>query len=446
MADNYYGNATAGSAASVSSNKPKIHVNTATPNFTSIPGSTLAHSDSCKIFVGGLSWQTNEESLRWHFEQYGPVISVEVMRDRNTGDPRGFAFVVFETTETVDLVMVDKDKHEINHKFVDVKRAQARGVAPPSIHEKQAAAAAAAAEAAAARGLSVDTTAAAGTTSNVTSSSSSPPPVSAHPHNNSHRNNNAQQPALTPEQLHCKIFVGGIPPQVDNDELYTIFSKYGTVIDAIVMMDPMNPMKSRCFGFVTFDPEQDGAHAAATAISQQPIQVHGRNVEIKLATPRAEQPSQQASNFRTNNHSHNNSTNNNNSQYHSNIPFVPPVAKNVGLRAGLGYGGGAGGMTHNPHANNSIYNGLAVAYGRNGWKAGYGSIAFNGPYGWNVWPLEQQQQPPEPEATNRGNTESKTNTTERIGFSFEMLRQPQQPNEDRANSDDSIANKRARHF
>lgn len=27
--------------------------------------------DQNKIFVGGLSWQTTEESLRWHFEQYG---------------------------------------------------------------------------------------------------------------------------------------------------------------------------------------------------------------------------------------------------------------------------------------------------------------------------------------------------------------------------------------
>ncbi len=55
------------------------------------------------------------------------------MRDRNTGDPRGFAFVVFKSDETVDLILKNKP-HEINHKVVDVKRAQARGVAPPSIH------------------------------------------------------------------------------------------------------------------------------------------------------------------------------------------------------------------------------------------------------------------------------------------------------------------------
>jgi RNA recognition motif-containing protein len=33
--------------------------------------------DADKIFVGSLSWQTSEESLRYHFEQYGPVMSVE---------------------------------------------------------------------------------------------------------------------------------------------------------------------------------------------------------------------------------------------------------------------------------------------------------------------------------------------------------------------------------
>ena len=438
MADHYYGSNTTAVPSTAATQAPSsvdtnhthppksnyattASINKPTPNFTSIPGSTLAHSDSCKIFVGGLSWQTNEESLRWHFEQYGPVISVEVMRDRNTGDPRGFAFVVFESTETVDLVMIDKDKHEINHKFVDVKRAQARGVAPPSIHEKQAAAAAAAAEAAAARGQPqvhpINNTN--NDTASVTFNASSAVPPHANNTNSSKNTAPQQQSTLTPEQLHCKIFVGGIPPQVDRDELYSIFAQYGTVIDAIVMMDPMNPMKSRCFGFVTFDPEQDGAHAAASAIAQQPIQIHGRNVEIKLATPRAEQPQQQTQPFRSNANSfHHN--------HHSNAPFVPPVAKNVGLRAGLTSSVGGGGMTSTTNTN-SIYSGLAVAYGRNGWKAGYGSIAFNGPYGWNIWPLESQ------ETTNSSSNGNGATTNagivpiqERIGFSFDMLKQQQQ--------------------
>jgi RNA-binding protein Musashi len=48
--------------------------------------------DADKIFVGGLSWQTSEESLHYHFEQYGPVMSVEGMRDQNMGDFCRFLF------------------------------------------------------------------------------------------------------------------------------------------------------------------------------------------------------------------------------------------------------------------------------------------------------------------------------------------------------------------
>ena len=47
------------------------------------------------------------------------------MRDRNTGDPRGFAFVCFGSDDTVELILAS-GPHEINNKIVDVKRAQAR--------------------------------------------------------------------------------------------------------------------------------------------------------------------------------------------------------------------------------------------------------------------------------------------------------------------------------
>jgi hypothetical protein len=116
----YYGRASASGDAS-------------TPKASRAAAPASGGLDQGKIFVGGLSWQTTEESLRWHFEQYGPVASVDVMKDRVTGDPRGFAFVIFQDGATVDLVMAEAN-HEINHKIVDVKRAQARGVAPPSIH------------------------------------------------------------------------------------------------------------------------------------------------------------------------------------------------------------------------------------------------------------------------------------------------------------------------
>lgn len=266
------------------------------------PGGGL---DQGKIFVGGLSWQTTEESLRFHFEQYGPVVSVEVMRDRVTGDPRGFAFVVFRDLATVDLVM-DEDKHEINHKVVDVKRAQARGVAPPSIHgaEDRGAGTAAAAMGGGGGGGGPAGIGGAG---------------GAGPSRASHRahggaddeDGGGTNDEPSPEQLHNKVFVGGIPPNVDRDGLKEIFSEFGAVVDAIVMIDQVTN-RSRCFGFVTFE---NGSHGAQKAIAQQPLNIQGRHVEVKLATPKAEQQRR-----------------------------APPAAgpKHVGLRAGMSSGSSSG--------------------------------------------------------------------------------------------------------
>lgn len=51
---------------------------------------------STKLFVGNLPFTTNDADLQAHFAQAGTVESVSVMRERDTGRPRGFAFVVME--------------------------------------------------------------------------------------------------------------------------------------------------------------------------------------------------------------------------------------------------------------------------------------------------------------------------------------------------------------
>ncbi|MBZ5510793.1 MAG: RNA-binding protein [Acidobacteriia bacterium] len=45
------------------------------------------------IYVGNLDFRTSEEELRQIFEGYGTVERVNMIRDRDTGQPRGFAFV-----------------------------------------------------------------------------------------------------------------------------------------------------------------------------------------------------------------------------------------------------------------------------------------------------------------------------------------------------------------
>ncbi|QYM78324.1 RNA-binding protein [Horticoccus luteus] len=52
-----------------------------------------------KLYVGNLSFNTNEDALRSAFEQFGAITDVYIASDRETGRPRGFAFVTFATEE-----------------------------------------------------------------------------------------------------------------------------------------------------------------------------------------------------------------------------------------------------------------------------------------------------------------------------------------------------------
>jgi RNA recognition motif-containing protein len=69
-----------------------------------------------KVFVGGLSWETTDQKLRAYFENYGSVLEAFVSYDRNTGRPRGFGFVVFESSEIADKVVATK--HTIDRREV----------------------------------------------------------------------------------------------------------------------------------------------------------------------------------------------------------------------------------------------------------------------------------------------------------------------------------------
>ena len=70
----------------------------------------------CKVFVGGLSWETNDQKLRMYFENYGNVTEAFVNYDRNTGRPRGFGFVVFDDPTVADRVVLQP--HTIDRREV----------------------------------------------------------------------------------------------------------------------------------------------------------------------------------------------------------------------------------------------------------------------------------------------------------------------------------------
>uniref|UniRef100_A0A2K6R424 RRM domain-containing protein n=1 Tax=Rhinopithecus roxellana TaxID=61622 RepID=A0A2K6R424_RHIRO len=80
-----------------------------------------AHLTVKKIFVGGITEDTEEYNLRDYFEKYGKTETTEIMEDRQSGKKRGFAFVIFDDHDTVDKIVVQK-YHTINGHNCEVKK------------------------------------------------------------------------------------------------------------------------------------------------------------------------------------------------------------------------------------------------------------------------------------------------------------------------------------
>jgi RNA-binding protein Musashi len=76
--------------------------------------------DEGKMFIGGLNWDTTDESLRNYFSQFGKVDACTIMRDA-AGRSRCFAFLTFEEPASVNAVMVRE--HFLDGKIIDPKRA-----------------------------------------------------------------------------------------------------------------------------------------------------------------------------------------------------------------------------------------------------------------------------------------------------------------------------------
>ncbi|KAK9035723.1 hypothetical protein V6N11_077754 [Hibiscus sabdariffa] len=53
-----------------------------------------------KIFVGGLAWETQRDTMRRYFEQFGEILEAVVITDKNTGRSKGYGFVTFEDPES----------------------------------------------------------------------------------------------------------------------------------------------------------------------------------------------------------------------------------------------------------------------------------------------------------------------------------------------------------
>lgn len=79
-----------------------------------------------KLYVGNLSYQTQEVDLREQFAVYGEVVSVSIVTDRDTGRPRGFGFVEMANEEAAQRVIEALDGHDLDGRQIKVNEARPR--------------------------------------------------------------------------------------------------------------------------------------------------------------------------------------------------------------------------------------------------------------------------------------------------------------------------------
>ncbi|KAJ4962120.1 hypothetical protein NE237_022030 [Protea cynaroides] len=234
-----------------------------------------------KIFIGGLAKDTTYVQFTKHFGKYGEITDSVIMKDRRTGQPRGFGFVTYADPSVVDEVI--QDTHIVNGKQVEIKRTIPKGAIDSKDFQTK------------------------------------------------------------------KIFVGGIPTTVTEDEFKDFFAKFGEVQEHQIMRDHASS-RSRGFGFITFNTEQ----AVDDLLSKgNKLELAGAQVEIKKAEPK------KASNL------------------HPPLPehFNDP-RPSFGGGFGDGYGGfSGGGFGASSYKSGGGYRGRPSAFG------GYSGIEFGGGYG-----------------------------------------------------------------
>jgi RNA recognition motif-containing protein len=76
------------------------------------------------IFVGNLSFNTNEDELRQLFEPHGQVDRVSIMTDRDTGRSRGFGFVEMASNEDGEKAIAALNGSQVGGRTINVNEAR----------------------------------------------------------------------------------------------------------------------------------------------------------------------------------------------------------------------------------------------------------------------------------------------------------------------------------
>ncbi|PIA46257.1 hypothetical protein AQUCO_01500049v1 [Aquilegia coerulea] len=218
-----------------------------------------------RIFVARIPPSVTEATFRSYFETYGEITDLYMPKDQSTKGHRGIGFITFESSDSVDTLMLETHDLEGSTIVVDRATPKEEDIRPPP-----------------------------------------PPPSRVNHGHGGYGAYNAYITAATryaalgaptlydhpaaapygrglPEPMRGgmgkKIFVGRLPQEASADDLRQYFGRFGRILDVYVPKDPKRT-GHRGFGFVTFT--EDGV---AERVSRRSHEICGQQVAIDSAAP-----------------------------------------------------------------------------------------------------------------------------------------------------------------
>jgi len=204
-------------------------------------------SSDCQIFVGGLPQGCPEQPIRDYFSRWGEITNVKLKENK------GFCFVTFRSSETVNQIMANHDVHQIGGTHVDCKRKDPNSTGPKV--------GAAQAQYGAAR---VPVQRATQVIMPYMPSQFKPPQPGKS------QAMRTQQP-LSGAVMECDIFAGGLPPSITEEPVLAYFSQWGNVTK-------LELHEGKGFAFVSFDSPET---VKQILLNHSAHQINGKQIDCK---------------------------------------------------------------------------------------------------------------------------------------------------------------------
>ncbi|KAM7250199.1 hypothetical protein ACFE04_022082 [Oxalis oulophora] len=198
-----------------------------------------SHEEKRRLFVGGIPKTANKDHLKEYFSRFGEVEESLIIMDRTTGNHKGFGFITFVSPSAA--------KEALNagplYIFCDYKHVDVNYAKPKTANDKE---------------------------------------------EQSEGDDDDDNKNFVGELNPKKIFLGGLPLGISEEEIKDFFKIFGEITEVVVMKD-RESKKSRGFGFITFELEE----SADNLLKNKFYELEDKNevgnkkkVEVKRAIPK----------------------------------------------------------------------------------------------------------------------------------------------------------------